>query len=264
MGRTNFIKLLCEITKLVNASNSQEQLIFDVTQYCLSTLKADKIEIYSCDCKNHTVIKKELTTLDAGEHDSSLLVSNERVTILQHRPTNPPASNFIKVCVPIIWNHKKYGYIDAHYSSQSSISYGDERLFVIIASLLAPKFVEFNKPKRVFKNDNRYYRELVRLLEEEKLYTNENLSLGCIAKRMNLSNSYLSLIINNLSEKNFTTLIHEYRLREVVSAFKAGKHFQYSILAIAYDVGFSSKSTFNAVFKNQYGCSPTEYIRKYV
>jgi AraC-like DNA-binding protein len=44
--------------------------------------------------------------------------------------------------------------------------------------------------------------------------------------------------------------------------FSDPKFNNYTILAIALDAGFNSKTTFNSIFKSQTGLTPSEYREK--
>ena len=106
----------------------------------------------------------------------------------------------------------------------------------------------------------KYYLLLLGLIEKEELYLNGKLSLKDVADRLNISNNYLSQIINQKTGKNFFRFINEYRVEKAkqLLADKAGK---YTILSIAYDCGFNSKSSFNTIFKEHTGKTPSEFLK---
>jgi AraC-like DNA-binding protein len=70
---------------------------------------------------------------------------------------------------------------------------------------------------------------------------------------------YITQVLNENYKKNFFTFINEYRVREVIERFSDQKFDHYTILAIAFDAGFNSKSTFNTIFKSQIGITPSKY-----
>jgi AraC-like DNA-binding protein len=59
---------------------------------------------------------------------------------------------------------------------------------------------------------------------------------------------------------NFYNLVNEYRIKEVKERMKSDDYRQLTILAIAYDSGFNSKSSFNTIFKEKTGETPSEYL----
>jgi len=263
MKGINSISLLCEITKLLNSSNSTDQILSEVTYLCADFLKLERLAIYSFDKSSKFVIQKAIFC----RNEDDILRSPYSVNSKNSNAVdtlNSVAKECCQIRVPIFWNAKQYGLIDLEFINSSDINKGNKLLLLIIASLIAPKLIEVQRPKREFNLNNKYYKKLIDLLEKEKLYKDENLSLNSIAHKLNLSTSYLSQIVNKLSKKSFSTLINEYRIQEVTKAFQEGEHRRFSLLSIAFDAGFSSKSTFNSVFKNVLGCSPSQYIQKYV
>jgi len=107
--------------------------------------------------------------------------------------------------------------------------------------------------------EEEHFKRVVELVEREKLYRNPTLSMDILAEKSNLSNGYLSQIINQKEGKNFYDFINTYRVEEVKAHLKDADFDHYSILGIGLEAGFQSKSTFNAVFKKMTGMTPTQY-----
>ena len=117
---------------------------------------------------------------------------------------------------------------------------------------------ETNKVTLSDKTD-KHFKRVIQLVEGEKLYRNPALSMDLLAKKSELSNGYLSQIINQKEGKNFYDFINTYRVAEVKAHLVNSKYDHYSILGIGLEAGFQSKSTFNAVFKKMTGMTPTQY-----
>ena len=107
-----------------------------------------------------------------------------------------------------------------------------------------------------------HYQRLLHLMNEEKLYTNPNLNMTLLAEHLTLSNGYVSQILNHKEGKNFFEFINEYRVKDVKAKMADPAFDHYTILAIAQDAGFKSKSTFNAVFKRITGKTPSQYKKE--
>lgn len=105
-------------------------------------------------------------------------------------------------------------------------------------------------------------KELILYLEKEKPYLNSNLRINDLSQALNINRQYLSQIINEVYNQNFYTLINTYRINEAKQLFYEKKHKELSIMGIANSVGFNSKSTFNTLFKNLTGYTPSEFILK--
>ena len=117
--------------------------------------------------------------------------------------------------------------------------------------------------KRTVLSDNTedHYQNVLNLMNQEKLYKDSNLNMDILADRANLSNGYLSQIINQKERKNFYDFVNKYRVEEVKENLLDPSFDHYSILGIALDAGFKSKSTFNSVFKKMTGHTPSGYKR---
>ncbi len=100
------------------------------------------------------------------------------------------------------------------------------------------------------------------ILSTKKPYLNESLSLSELADELNISDKKLSELLNQHLNTNFYNLINEYRVREVKKRLADMENNKYTLLSIAYDCGFQSKTSFNRVFKQKTGMSPSRYKEK--
>lgn len=105
-------------------------------------------------------------------------------------------------------------------------------------------------------------REQVRLaLQEQQLYKDPDLSLTVLASHLGHPPNLVSRIINSGFNQSFNDLINSYRVDEVKRRIAVGDANRVTILSIALDAGFSSKTTFNRVFKEMTGHTPKEYVK---
>jgi AraC-like DNA-binding protein len=104
------------------------------------------------------------------------------------------------------------------------------------------------------------HQELKRLMAEEALYKKSDLSINDLSSRLGVHPNYLSQIINQREEKNFYDFVNTYRLEEFKRLAAMPKNQQFTLLSVAYDCGFSSKSSFNRYFKKATGKTPSEYF----
>lgn len=120
---------------------------------------------------------------------------------------------------------------------------------------------EANLPKNnaLSEKAEEHYQNILQLMSEEKLYRNPALNMNMLAEKANLSNGYLSQIINQKEGKNFYDFINTYRIEEVKLHLSDPKYAHYSILGIGLEAGFKSKSTFNTAFKKLTGQTPTAF-----
>ncbi len=107
-----------------------------------------------------------------------------------------------------------------------------------------------------------YLRKLLTLMEVEKLFLDPELSLGALAQRVGCTKENLSQVINEQTGLNFKNFLNKYRVAEAEKKLADPKENQFVLMKIAFDVGFNSKSVFNAAFKKFTGMSPSEYRGK--
>lgn len=102
-------------------------------------------------------------------------------------------------------------------------------------------------------------RNLLQIMESEKPYKNNNLTLSDLASLLKISSHNLSEIINTKGGKNFFDFINYYRIEEVKKELINPSKQNLTILAIAMDAGFNSKTSFNTLFKKYVGTTPTQF-----
>jgi AraC-like DNA-binding protein len=99
--------------------------------------------------------------------------------------------------------------------------------------------------------------DLEKLMNEEKPYKNSNIKLNDIAAKLNISSHLLSQLLNDNLSKSFSLFISEYRVKEAKRIIKNDSKF--TLEAIGFEAGFSSKSTFYATFKKITGVTPSQF-----
>jgi AraC-like DNA-binding protein len=107
-----------------------------------------------------------------------------------------------------------------------------------------------------------YVSKLEHFMATEKPYLDADLSLPDLANRLNMPSHHLSRIINEQFEANFFDFINQYRIEEVKARIGSPEYQNLSLLGIAFDSGFNTKSAFNRVFKKMTGFTPSEYRKQ--
>jgi AraC-like DNA-binding protein len=115
----------------------------------------------------------------------------------------------------------------------------------------------------VSSNQDPIIEELLDVMEKEKLYLNHELTLGDLANQLNVHAHQLSKVINENLHKNFFEFVNEFRIQEFKRLVANPKHKHISILGLAMDAGFNSKASFNRIFKNSTGLTPSEFRESY-
>ena len=94
-------------------------------------------------------------------------------------------------------------------------------------------------------------------MNDKQPYLDNDLTLDTLAKSIGLSSHHLSEILNKQANKNFYQFVNEYRIKFICERIVVEPNSK--ILDLAMAAGFSSKSTFNAVFKQMKGVTPSQY-----
>lgn len=104
-----------------------------------------------------------------------------------------------------------------------------------------------------------YLKKLLHVMKTERPYIDGDLTLQKLADRLSIPVNHLSQIINERLGQNFFDFINSYRVKDAQALLIDAAKKHYTVIAIAEEVGFSSKSAFNAVFKKHVNMTPSEF-----
>ena len=104
--------------------------------------------------------------------------------------------------------------------------------------------------------------DLIRLMETDQPFTNPELTLTQLADCLDVSPHNLSEVINTRLNQNFFDFINHYRIQKIKTDMIDPTKQHLKLLSIAFDAGFNSKSSFNAIFKKSTHMTPSEYRRQ--
>jgi AraC-like DNA-binding protein len=107
-----------------------------------------------------------------------------------------------------------------------------------------------------------YQKNIIQMMETDKPYLNNELTLRELADKLSMSTHNLSEILNTRLKQNFFDFINGYRVEEVKRRLADNESEKYNLIAIAFDSGFNSKSTFNTIFKKYTGVTPSQYRKQ--
>lgn len=106
-----------------------------------------------------------------------------------------------------------------------------------------------------------YKEKLQQLIKNEKVHLNPDLSLRSLANQLRIHANQLSWLLNDRFDKNFNEFINHYRLESFKELARLPENANLTIMAIAYDCGFNSKTVFNTYFKKETGFTPKEFLK---
>ena len=118
---------------------------------------------------------------------------------------------------------------------------------------------KYTKSKHSKTESEKLASSLKSYMENEEPYLQAELSLADLASKLDISKSELTNLLNNYMGVNFFSFVNQYRLKTVLQKLEDPKFDHLTILSIAFDCGFNSKSTFNGLFKQHTGVTPTVY-----
>ncbi|WP_314954309.1 helix-turn-helix domain-containing protein [Bradyrhizobium cosmicum] len=110
--------------------------------------------------------------------------------------------------------------------------------------------------------DQRLIDALLRLMADERIYRQENITIGVLAGRLKIPEYRLRRLINQrLGYRNFNVFLNNHRIEEAKAALADPAQAEVPVITIAMDAGFQSLGPFNRAFKAVTGVTPTEYRR---
>lgn len=102
---------------------------------------------------------------------------------------------------------------------------------------------------------------LQHLMEEEKVYLNASLTLSDLAKPLQIHPNKLSWLVNENLGKNFNEYLNNYRLEAFQKMAVDPSNKNFTLLGLAFESGFNSKSAFNEFFKKSTGLTPRAWLK---
>lgn len=104
---------------------------------------------------------------------------------------------------------------------------------------------------------------LRKYMEEEEPFLNPKLSLRDLAQNMEIHPNQLSLLLNTSFNQNFNSFVNDYRINYFKKLLEQQSAANYTLIGLAYESGFNSKTVFNTYFKKVEGITPKEYLQNH-
>ncbi len=104
---------------------------------------------------------------------------------------------------------------------------------------------------------------LLEYMDSERPYRNPKISIGDVATRLGCQDKDLSQLLNSRMKMNFSNFINVYRVNEVKVRLTEENLARFTLMTLAEQSGFSSKTTFYRVFKDVTGLTPMQYCQQH-
>ena len=125
------------------------------------------------------------------------------------------------------------------------------------------KFPEilFERPHPLQPMPQDIQQKLDKCMKQDQVFKNPDLTIADLSEILGVKQHVLSRMLNESYGKNFRDYINTYRVEAFIELAEAGELEKFTFLALAHEVGFNSKSTFNLAFKKCTNQSPREFFK---
>ena len=131
---------------------------------------------------------------------------------------------------------------------------------ILDRNIILPDFeVKYRSLKVNLNKEEGLLQKLNTLMEKEKVYRQPDLKLADLAEQLNAPQHVISQLINNRLQVSFFELLNKYRIEDFKILLRDPKYSNYTILGLANEVGYNSKSSFNTAFKKHTGMTPSQF-----
>ncbi|GAA0713900.1 hypothetical protein GCM10009430_06280 [Aquimarina litoralis] len=260
--------------------NNVNDVLWDIVENCIAHLHLEDCVIYMLDKEKEYLIQKAAfgnknngekkivspIKIKVGDGVVGAVAQSKNYQRIGDLRTNATyivddVSRLSELSVPIFIDGAIVGILDSEHSERDYFTDDHVFLFHLIAKLTEKKLKQIcsNNTSCRITDDNIYYKELEFLMREAKIYQDPHLGLDSVAKKLKISSNYLSQLVNKLTGKNFADYINTFRVEDAKAKLRNHNFINYTIIGIALESGFNSKSTFYSAFKKLTGISPSDY-----
>ncbi|MPS71946.1 MAG: AraC family transcriptional regulator [Chryseobacterium sp.] len=124
-----------------------------------------------------------------------------------------------------------------------------------------PVIVKYQKSNASDESIKNVYQKLLSKIDNDKVFKDPELTLNNLAIILDVHPNLLSQTINQMENKNFYDYINRQRIEEFKRIALLPENQKYTILSLAFESGFNSKTSFNRNFKKYMDCSPREFLK---
>ena len=108
-----------------------------------------------------------------------------------------------------------------------------------------------------------YENKIMEYMKDYKPFLDSAFSIQKMAEDLKIQKFYITQVLNEHLNKNFYTFVNDFRIDEVKRMIEKDDNNKYTLLSLAFDAGFNSKTSFNTTFKKYTGKTPSQYRKDY-
>jgi len=117
------------------------------------------------------------------------------------------------------------------------------------------------KPQLHNELSQEFVERILEIMNNKELVCQSDFSLNKLVAMLDSNSTYISQVLNKTMGKNFNKLLNEYRIKTALKMLQEPKYFNFTIEAIAKEVGYDSRNSFSNIFKEIVGVTPAFYVR---
>ncbi|MDW7691758.1 helix-turn-helix domain-containing protein [Flammeovirgaceae bacterium SG7u.111] len=203
------------------------------------------------------------------------------LSILEEEAKTPEgfrAHSFLFMMYALTGAHEKaFEWIEQSIENNSSFllfHFADPLVDSLKSDLRHDKYQQLIFPKELFESTSKkkkalldeettelFTKRLLAHLVEEKPYLDPFLTLRTLAEQIDIHPNQLSWLLNENMGKNFNEFINSYRVEEFKKLSQDPKKSHITLMGLAYESGFNSKTVFNTYFKKETGLTPKQFLK---
>ncbi|HMV25666.1 MAG TPA: helix-turn-helix domain-containing protein [bacterium] len=197
------------------------------------------------------------------------------IRLLSQNEAYSKLNRIIRFLFSIMMGYVVFNFINAIYflfTGETLVHWGNWSIPIFATIIYTIAFLSFVSPETIFftlwpRNNNSLSKErkhevlnqLYKLMEQDKIYREPDLRYTEVAARLGISARCLSALLSEDIGMTFNVFVNTYRVKDAQNQLRE-RYCEETLLAIALDSGFSGKSSFNRIFKEQTGLTPSEFV----
>ncbi len=224
---------------------TEKQLLFEIINEGRTELPEDTLKAWSDYKNNHgLIVPFDLYGLaNVKNYTLAATILKEKISLRRGQVLNFRHDPFLDVLK---------SEVDFELLHESSLAVSE------IGVMVTKK----DEPNRLLNDEDLILlkEKLLSFFQEEEAFLDPQLNLKAVSTVLNINTNRVSYLVNKVFKVNFNDFINSYRLKHFKSIALDPKHAHITILGLAYDSGFNSKSVFNTYFKKIEGQTPKAWL----